>query len=218
MAIKSTLMILALASIGGATTITFVGAPTGVNDGSFYVLPYQLMIGGGTQDVTCYDFLDEVGTGDVWQANVLDIADAATSGFFPGASLASYERIAWLSAQTYTDTAEQIGLQYAIWDVFDSSSPTSTDAGIYEAAADTAAAGNYANFSFSRFEFIQEIGATAGESGTEQAFVYQVAGVFGNASPIPEPETITLFVAGIVLMIAGKLKWWRRRGSNPHEE
>ena len=223
MKIKSALLVLSLVHVGGAATIQFVGAPTGVNDGSYYVMPYQITIDGSTQDVTCYDFLDDVNYGDTWQANILDVADAANSGFFAHGSLATYERIAWLSAQTYTDSAEQVGLQYAIWDVFSSTNLSNPDAVIYEQAADAAAADNYAGFNFSGFEFIQEIGAEAGASGTKQAFVYQstvnaAIAFLSPSSPTPEPGTVTLFVLGILLLTMGKANWWRRKGSNPHED
>jgi len=214
MRIKFAVLFLSLVHIGGAATIQFVGVPTGVNDGSYYVTPYQITIDGSTQDVTCYDFLDDVNYGDTWQANILDLADAANSGFFAHGSLATYERIAWLSAQTYTDSAEEIGLQYAIWDVFGSTNLTSPDTLIFEQEADAAAAENYAGFNFSGFEFIQEIGAVAGASGTKQAFVYQTTvstaiALLSPSSPIPEPETVTLFVMGVLLLMLGKANWWR---------
>jgi hypothetical protein len=209
MIFKYAALLFTLASLGEATTIQFIGAPTGVNDGSYYVLPYQITIDGSAQDVTCYDFLDDVSVGDTWQANILSLSGAGSSNFFTNASLASYERVAWLSAQTYSNSAEQVGLQYAIWDVFGSVGQTA-DSIVYEQAADAAAADNYAGVDFSSFRFIQEVGAVAGGTDTKQAFVYQVAGtsllVDSFANPIPEPGTITLFAAGVLLLVAGKLK------------
>jgi hypothetical protein len=198
--------ILLMAPFAGATTINFLGTPTGVNDGIYYVLPYQLAIDGVTQNVVCYDFLDDVSIGDTWQANILSLAGAASSGFFPTSTLATYERVAWLAAQTYTSAAEQVGLQHAIWNVFGSVAETAESL-FYEQAADSAAATGYAGVDFSGFRFIQEAGAVSGGSNTEQAFVYQAAGIPANgfASAIPEPETMTLFAAGILLLIAGKL-------------
>ena len=108
------------------------------------------------------------------KTNILGIADLATSGFFGNSgALSQYERVAWLSAQNWTGTAEQIGVQYAIWNVFDPGVVTSADAVVYEQEADTAAASGYAGFDFSGFHFIQETGAVSGNPGTEQAFVYR---------------------------------------------
>jgi hypothetical protein len=211
-------MALALASVAQPATIQFVGAPTGVNDGSFYVLPYQLTIDAALQNVTCYDFLDEVSPGNVWQANILGLSDAADSGFFSDESVSAYERIAWLSAQTYSNSAEQIGLQYAIWDVFDPGVRTNPDSVSYSQAADTAASGGYAGFDFSNFRFIQEVGAVAGTSGTFQAFVFQVAATTTSQreldAPIPEPSTAVLFAGGILLLLAARTRGFSRVEQN----
>ena len=103
------------------------------------MLPYQLTIDGSTQNVVCYDFFDDVSDGDTWQANILNVGEASASGFFGGSdATAQYERVAWLSTQTWTDSAEQIGLQYAIWNAFDPGSTTSAGALQYEQEADAA--------------------------------------------------------------------------------
>src|ERR1700710_1495993 len=106
--------------IANASSIQFIGVPTGVNDGTYYDLPYEVTIDGRPQLVACYDIYDDVNFGDTWQAQLLDLSHAASSGYFattPNA-LSKYERVAWLDAQQYHNAAEQIGLQYAIWDVF----------------------------------------------------------------------------------------------------
>ena len=197
-------LVLTLGSLAGASTIQFVGAPTGINDGSFYVLPYQVTIDGRTQLVTCIDFLDDVNFGDVWQANLLTTAQAAASGFFGAAgTLGAYERTAWLSAQTYSNTAQQIGLQHAIWNVFSSVSSTPETVS-YAASADAAAASGYANFDFSGFRFIQEVGAVAGGAGTKQTFVFRTSPISPSTptadSAAPEPDTLGLIGAGLVLL------------------
>ena len=203
-------LVFTLGSLAGASTIQFVGAPTGINDGSFYVLPYQVTIDGTAQLVTCIDFLDDVNFGDVWQANLLTTTQAAASGFFGAAgTLGAYKRTAWLSAQTYSNTDQQIGLQHAIWNVF--SSVSSTPATLsYAAAADSAAASGYANFDFSRFRFIQQVGAVAGGTGTKQTFVFQASPnspLFGptpTAANAPEPDTLGLIGTGLVLLGLGR--------------
>jgi hypothetical protein len=206
------ILLLLPASYTAAATIQFTGAPTGVNDGSFYVLPYQLTIDGSTQNVVCYDFFDDVSDGDTWQANILNVGEASASGFFGGSdATAQYERVAWLSTQTWTDSAEQIGLQYAIWNVFDPGSTTSADALQYEQEADAAAAGSYSGFDFTPFRFIQEVGVLSGQPGAKQAFVYETSTSgpdFLSVQPTgaPEPGTWLMLVSGGLLLLAGKLK------------
>jgi hypothetical protein len=50
-----------------AATITCINAPTGVTDGSYYVLLYRLTIDGNSQTVTCFDFRDDVNGRDTFR-------------------------------------------------------------------------------------------------------------------------------------------------------
>ncbi len=196
-------LLLSLAALANATPvppsqIQFVGAPTGVNDGQFYVLPYQIRIDGNLTLVTCYDSLDEVSPGDTWQANLLNVSDAANFGYFSGKinSLSLYERIAWLSSRTYSNVSQQIGLQHAIWNVFGSAAMTA-DATTYANAADTEAAGGYSGFSFSTFRFIEQVGGVPGSQGTKQAFVFRQP-----LAPMPEPGAMAQLAGGVLLTLA----------------
>lgn len=189
-----------LTALADADTIQFVAAPTGVNDGTNYVLPYEVTIDGTPQLVVCYDIYDDVNGGDTWQAELLNLDQAASSGFFSTntGELAEYEEVAWLDAQTYSTPAQQIGLQYAIWDVFGTYGFT-PDSLAYTAAANAAAALGYAGFNFSGARFIQEVGVTSGQPGTEQAFVYWEPQPNETGS-VPEPGTLLLFVLGSILL------------------
>ncbi|MDP9055384.1 MAG: hypothetical protein M3N93_13955 [Acidobacteriota bacterium] len=190
------------APFASADTIQFIGVPTGVNDGQYYDLPYQIAIDGVNQLVTCYDIFDDVNFGDIWNANLLTLSQAAADGYFSGRpdALAGYERVAWLDAQPYHNALEQIGLQYAIWDVF-GSARSSAAANTYLAEADAAAAAGYAGFSFSNARFIEQIGGVSGRPGTEQAFVYwqqPQLQQLSQSSAAPEPGTLSTFFLAIV--------------------
>ena len=204
------LLFAAVPAIAQANTIQFVGVPTGVNDGRYYVLPYEISIDGTNQLVTCYDFFDDVNVGDIWQAQLLNPDQGAASGFFSGegegGALADYERVAWLDAQTYTTSAQQIGLQYAIWNVF-GMYQTTAESLTYSDAATAAAASGYRGFDFSGVRFIQQTGAVAGQSGTEQAFVFweqpsQVPGTSLDA--VPEPSSALLLPLGLLALLFSK--------------
>ena len=203
-------LITTLTVLANADIIQYVGAPTGINDGSYYVLPYEVTIDDARQLVVCYDIYDEVTSGDVWQAELLNLDQAASSGFFPipAGALADYQKVAWLDAQTYSTPAQQIGLQYAIWDVFGTygSTPESL---AYTAAADAEAAVGYAGFSFNGVRFIQQVSASAGQGGTEQAFVFWEA-QSNETGALPEPGTILLFGLGMI-PVAGMAVFLRRR-------
>jgi hypothetical protein len=192
-------LLLAAVQFAHADTIQFLGVPTGVNDGQYYDLPYQIAIDGTADLVSCYDIFDDVNFGDVWNANLLTVTQAASTGYFSkdANALAGYERIAWLDAQSYQTVAEQIGLQYAIWNVF-GVAQTSAAALDYEAQADAAAATGYSGFSFSNVRFIEQVGAISGQPGTEQAFVYwqspPALGLSSQSGAVtPEPPTALLF-------------------------
>ncbi len=198
-------------------TITFDGPTTSVNDGAFYVMPYEVTIDTGsgpvTQLVTCYDTLDEVNNGDVWQANLLSLQEASTSGFFSTGSEAGYKEVAWLSTQSYADTNYQIALQHAIWSIFGSApnnlSPVQnsymTD---YLNAAASAAAGGYAGIDFNNFVFIQQAGAVAGATGTKQALVFE--GIPNNPnSATPEPGTWAMIAGGLALVVGSRRRFSR---------
>jgi hypothetical protein len=204
-----------MTAMASANGIQFIGVPTGVNDGNYYVLPYEVTIDGRPQLVACYDIYDDVNFGDTWQAQLLDLNTASTSGYFSSRpdALAKYERVAWLDAQQYHTSDEQIGLQYAIWDVF-GTYRTTTQSLAYEAAANAAAASAYAGFDFSGVRFIEQIGGVSGQAGTRQALMYWgpnpgVATSFAETS-VPEPGTALLsllagmFIAGVGVRRFGK--------------
>jgi hypothetical protein len=192
-------LLVAATTLANAETIQFVGPATTVNDGSSWVMPYQITIDGVTQLVTCFDYVDDVNDGDTWTSSILNIGAAAVSGFFNVSNAFSlYERVAWLSAQAYNNADEQIGLQHAIWNVFGATFETG-DSLKYEAAADAAAAGNYAGFDFSSFRFIQQPGAASGQAGVYQAFVFQsnALSVNSESAATPEPAATILLASGL---------------------
>ena len=201
------------ASVARADTIQFVGVPTGVNDGQYYVMPYEVAIYGAYQMVACFDVYDDVNFGDQWQAQLMNLNQAAASGFFlttvvtmAASALSEYEKVAWLDAQTYNNNAQQIGLQYAIWNVF-GAYRSNAESEAYSAAADAAAGTNYAGFDFSGVRFIQQAGSRAGQTGTEQAFVFWdthvlvgSGGQSGGDVATPETATAPLGAFGILLL------------------
>jgi PEP-CTERM motif len=199
---KLAIVIVISAAAANADNIRFIGTPTGINDGSFYVLPYSVTINGASQLVACYDIYDDVNVGDMWTAQLLNVAQAASAGYFSSQTNAAarYERIAWLDAQAYESAAQQIGLQYAIWNVF-GNYRSSTEAEAYDRAADLAAAGGYAGFDFSGARFIEQAGGVPERPGTEQAFVFWLpistgvnTGEIGGS--VAEPGTLLLLGLG----------------------
>jgi hypothetical protein len=209
-----TAFLVVASGFASADSIQFIGVPTGVNDGYYYDLPYEISIDGVDQLVTCYDVFDDVNFGDNWQASLSTLSQASAIGYFardPNA-MAGYEEIAWLDAQAYTNTTQQIGLQYAIWNVFGTYA-TSAASLAYTAQANAAAASGYQGFSFDNVRFVEQMGGVVGQNGTEQAFVYweTPAAQPGNVvRATPEAATILLMFLGLVSVAAAHRLFHRR--------
>jgi hypothetical protein len=200
---------MAFSAAAETVSVTFLGADTGVNNGADFVLPYQLSIDGVTTDATCYDILDSVVLNQTWTANVWTAAQAATMGQFsnePNAA-AGYDEIAFLSQQATSSPQNQIDLQEDIWNVFGGNEFTVTSGmQSYLNLLNTSA---YTNFDFSSVEFLEDADQSAGRA---QAFVIPSSSPgLGSNTAAPEPGTMTLLAAGLLLV---SLKALRVRNAN----
>lgn len=193
------LLALAITITANASSLITLTGVQGTSDGADYVLPYHLTIqgiqnsaGGDTFDATCYDFFDTMSIGESWQANLLTVDQAATSGKFAGDpdALSNYKLVAALSSfyTPATTPQGQIDLQHAIWDVFDPGQFT-VDAGMHgylDQANGISGSLDYANFVFveSTVPGIQE-------------FVIDPVPV----SDTPEPGTLLMALGGMALVL-----------------
>jgi hypothetical protein len=190
---------MALSAAASTVSVTYLGADTGVNNGTDFVLPYQLSIDGVTTDATCYDILDGVILNQTWTANVWTTAQAATLGQFSSESnaAAGYDEIAFLSQQATSSPQDQVDLQEDIWNVFDPNQfSVTTGMQNYLNLLNTAA--YTTNFDFSSVEFLEDADQDAGHA---QAFVVSASspGLNSNADA-PEPGTMTLLAGGLLLI------------------
>jgi hypothetical protein len=187
---------LGLSAHASTVSITFVGTPTGVNDGAAYVMPYLLNINGVLTNATCYDIFDTVTSGQSWTANALTLTQAAATGQFSygASSLSSYKNVGFLSQQTTNSAQNQIDLQHDIWNIF--------AAGTYHVTTgmqhylDLLATPAYANFDFSRVLFLEDVNSR----GRAQAFVID------PPAATPEPGTIVLMGVGALLIGIGRIR------------
>jgi hypothetical protein len=192
---------LGLLAHAGTVTVTFVGTPTGVNDGADYVMPYQLNINGVLTNATCYDIFDTVTGGQSWTANELTLTQAAATGQFGGGanSLTGYKEVGFLSQQATNSPQNQIDLQHDIWNVFAAGTYTVTTG--MQHYLDLLATPAYANFDFSSFLFLEDVKRT----GQAQAFVID------PPTASPEPGTIVLMGAGALLIGIGRIRRQKRK-------
>ena len=187
---------LGLSAHAGTVSITFVGTPTGVNDGVDYVLPYRLSINGVLTDATCYDIFDTVTGGQSWTANALTLNQAASSGQFSGDadSFSDYKEVGFLSLQTTNSPQNQIDLQHDIWNVFAPGTYAVT-AGMQH-YLDALATPAYGNFDFRKVLFLEDV------SGARRAQAF----VIDPPVASPEPGTTVLMGIGALLIGIGTIR------------
>ena len=197
---RLSLILLMAGSLSASTVnVTFIGTSGIADSAGDQVLPYYLSIDGGPAlAADCYDFFDQITTGQTWTANIDTLAEAVATGRFSGdpGALAGYELIGVLSTLTALTPQNDIDLQQAIWNVFDAGR-FSVSPGM--AAFLALATSDVPVFDFSQVRFIEPV-----TPGSAQPFV-----VLESAPPAPEPGTLLLIGAGLVVI--GGRKWRSRQ-------
>lgn len=174
-----------------------------VNDGSYYVLPYQLTVEGVDYNADCYDFFDWIQLNETWQANELTLNQAATYGQFSGDNnaLTGYKEIVWLSAQPATTEQEQIDLQHAMWNIFDPAANFAVSTTLENSLAAAVGSG-FNGLDFDNDVFLEAVPETGG-----QAFVLYMPGGGGgqNTSSSPEPGGMITGLIGLGLIAISRI-------------
>ncbi|HEY4087096.1 MAG TPA: hypothetical protein VGM43_14215 [Bryobacteraceae bacterium] len=179
--------------------------------GGVAVTPYEVSINNVIQVVTCYDIQDAVEPGNNWQAYEYTLDDAIAGGMFStgfGDATLGYKSVGWLSAQTYVGTDAEVGLQYAIWDVFGSPDVGSlttgqlTEYNHYESILATAVGNNFTGFDFSHTTYLEPTTGAVGADGTKQPFVFAITSGGGDQTSAPEPGTMVMIGSGLLCLLS----------------
>jgi len=200
-------LLTAMGLSANVATVTFDGPATGVNNGTDYVLPYDLTVDGQPVLADCYDFFDQISTGETWQANEDTLAQADATGMFAG-NLTGYEMVGVMSTMSAPTPQSQIDLQEAMWNVFDPGAFVVT-AGM--AADNATAAGEIAGFNFSVVRYLEPVLPPSGGVKADVAVAPPQPFVFDVPKKLeftPEPWSAVLM--GLGLVVVGV---WRRRVS-----
>ena len=157
--------------------VTFTGPSTTINDGHYYVGPYNLNIDETTTTGVCVTYDIEIYSGETWTATVNPISAS------PLPQQVMYREEGWLAGQFFAaDPGEWVGIAHAIWNL---GGADYTDAGagywIGQAGA------NYGTVDGSGWMVVTPV-----VDGAAQTMIVQVT---------PEPGTIGLMM--IVLGVVG---------------
>jgi hypothetical protein len=190
---------------GGQVTMIFQGV-NGVNDGQYYVSPYNGTMNGQGVTLFCDDILNEVSFNQKWQANVTNLASndfsqtryggVANSAIFTNTTLAyynnpglAYQEAAWLTTQFATRPGDYVDLQYALWDLMNPGSRGVNDPDVNNWLYLAGLSANYSSIDLSSFEIVTNTGPVY-LNGQVQEFIIRT----------PEPGTLALLLFGVMAL------------------
>jgi hypothetical protein len=189
------LLLASVAAQASTVSITFENTSPGNSDGNYYVYPYNVSVNGNTNYVAmvCATYGNEITSGESWTATVSSLYNVSST--FHPTDLTKYQEAAWLFLQLGSNPSlsTAIGINYAIWGLFDSNATTTDSYKNYGSANWVTEAANALptlspNY-FSGLAIYTPLGMQ-GASGEPQEFI--------GAAPVPEPGTLALLGTGLV--------------------
>jgi hypothetical protein len=184
-----------------AVSIVDAGNPPVVDSNGEYVGPYTLSVNGTNIAALCVDDKDRSQLNVSWKANETAVSSPNLSNTYKPSEGQEYKEAAYLYSlitQPGVSGTDRIDIQHAAWYIMDgktSSVSTSDGAYLYIQKA----ASNYNFMDFSGYEIV----SSANQYNRQQEFIID------TTCPAPEPASVGLFGAGLI--IAAAISSWVRR-------
>jgi len=211
----------------GSISMELVGVSQSL--GSYYVAPYKVSVGGTTYNLVCDDALDDVSVGETWSATTETFSNLTGALFSQGyldnsattiSQTPAYQEAGWLMHQIIANigNATVTGeYQYALWDIFDpgfsnttgtlpNGEPAADLTSTEQSAVDNdlkAAEANYASGNYS--DLVIYTPTPTGPGEPQEYFG------FNTPQAAPEPASVTILAADLILFCLLALGLWRLR-------
>jgi hypothetical protein len=177
-----------------STTVKLVdaGHPL-LDDGHYYVGPYDLLINGQTVAALCVDFSDHTSTGESWTAYLSQVGGDISKTYHSSFGV-QYEEEAYLFSLITQPGADRIDIQHAAWAITGGYTANSAAQHYVDLAA-----ANYSTLNLAGYEIVSGINY----DNHEQEFLIH------TAPSAPEPASLGLFGLGLAGAFAARR--WRKK-------